>query len=69
MSDPRKSRFSRRELLLAVPASGIAAAAGLTSIGSPATQVASRRDKRRPQYQADSAEIQTYYRVNRYPGK
>ena len=28
-----------------------------------------RRDKRRPQYQANSPEVQAFYRVNRYPAK
>jgi hypothetical protein len=41
----------------------------MTSIGSPASEAVVRRDKRKPQYQANSPEIQTFYRVNRYPGK
>jgi len=57
----------RRDLLLAVTASGAAAAMGAASI--PATPTARPRDKRKPQYQANSAEVQTFYRVNRYPAK
>ena len=35
----------------------------------PATKVPSDRGKRKAQYQGNSQEIQTFYRVNRYPKK
>ena len=35
----------------------------------PSVKAAARRDKRKAQYQANSPEIQTFYRVNRYPAK
>jgi hypothetical protein len=57
----------RRDLLLAVTASGAAAAIGAAPI--PSTRAVRARDKRKAQYQADSAEVQTFYRVNRYPAK
>jgi hypothetical protein len=69
MDQPRNIMLRRRDLLLAVSASGVAAAASVTSIGSVRSDARLRRDKRRPQYQASSAEVQTFYRVNRYPGK
>jgi hypothetical protein len=69
MDQPRNLMLRRRDLLLAVSASGVAAAAGATSIGSTRSDALLRRDKRKPQYQANSPEIQTFYRVNRYPGK
>jgi hypothetical protein len=69
MDQPRNTTLRRRDLLLAVSASGVAAAASVTSIGSVRSDAPLRRDKRRPQYQARSAEVQTFYRVNRYPGK
>jgi hypothetical protein len=59
--------IGRRELLLAVTASGAAAAIGAASI--PSTRAVRARDKRKAQYQANSAEVQTFYRVNRYPAK
>jgi hypothetical protein len=68
MDEPR-TKIRRRDLLLAVSVSGVAAAAGVTAIGSTRSDAAIRRDKRRPQYQANSPEVQTYYRVNRYPGR
>ena len=67
MDKQRKTLIRRRDLLLAVTVSGAAAAAiGATSTRTPAEL---RRDKRRPQYQANSPEVQTFYRVNRYPVK
>jgi hypothetical protein len=67
MDEPRNTMIRRRDLLLAV--SGVAGAAAMTAIGSARSDAVVRRDKRRPQYQANSPEVQTFYRVNRYPGK
>ena len=67
MDKQRKALIRRRDLLLAVTVSGAAAAAiGAASTPTPAEL---RRDKRKPQYQANSPEVQTFYRVNRYPVK
>jgi hypothetical protein len=64
--DERKSLIRRRDLLLAVSVSG-----GVVSMGTASSLTPSeiRRDKRKPQYQANSPEVQTFYRVNRYPVK
>jgi hypothetical protein len=69
MDEPRNAKIRRRDLLIGVSVSGIAAAASVTSIGATGSDTVVRRDKRKPQYQANSAEVQTFYRVNRYPGK
>jgi hypothetical protein len=66
MDERRKSMIRRRDLLLAATAAGTAAAFGAASV-APAAKP--RRDKRKPQYQADSPEVQTFYRVNKYPVK
>jgi hypothetical protein len=67
MDKQRKTLIRRRDLLLAVTVSGAAAAAiGTASSRTPAEL---RRDKLKPQYQANSPEVQTFYRVNRYPVK
>jgi hypothetical protein len=67
MDKQRKTLIRRRDLLLAVTVSGAAAAAiGTASTRTPAEL---RRDKLKPQYQANSPEVQTFYRVNRYPVK
>jgi hypothetical protein len=69
MDEPRNTKIRRRDLLLAVSVSGVAAAASMASIGSTRSENVVRRDKRKPQYQANSPEVQTFYRVNRYPGR
>jgi hypothetical protein len=69
MDEPRNPKIRRRDLLLAVSVSGVAAVASVASIGSTRSDAVVRRDKRKPQYQANSPEVQTFYRVNRYPGK
>ena len=66
MNEPRNAMIRRRDLLLAV--SGVAAVASVASIGATRSDTAVKRDKRKPQYQANSPEVQTFYRVNRYPG-
>jgi len=73
MNERRNTIIRRRDVLLVVTASAVAAAAGAgagaASTPSARTDRAVRRDKRRPQYQANSPEVQDFYRVNRYPGK
>jgi hypothetical protein len=56
----------RRKFLGVVIGGGAAAAAPL----SPAmADTGSDADKRKALYQADAPEVQTFYRVNRYPPK
>jgi hypothetical protein len=55
----------RRDLLRAV---AIGAAVATTGGCAPA-DAAEFPDKRKARYQADSPEVQTFYRVNRYPAK
>jgi hypothetical protein len=67
MDERRKTKIRRRDVLIGVTASGVAAVMGTAAI--PSAKAAPRRDKRKAQYQANSSEIQTFYRVNRYPAK
>ena len=67
MDERRKSMISRRDLLLAATVTGTAAVLGAAS-ATPAP-AKPRRDKRKPQYQANSPEVQAFYRVNKYPMK
>jgi hypothetical protein len=72
MHEPRKVTIRRRNLLLAVVAAGAAAGGAAAALGAasvPPADAVRRRDKRKPQYRADSPEVQTFYRVNRYPAK
>jgi hypothetical protein len=66
MDERRKTLIRRRDLLLGVTVAGAIATVGGASGETPTE---TRRDKRRPQYQANSPEVQTFYRVNRYPVK
>ena len=67
MDERRKTKIRRRDVLIAVTATGVAAAVGAKAGSSP--DAAGKRNKRRAQYQPNSPEIQTFYRVNRYPAK
>jgi hypothetical protein len=69
MDEWRKTMIPRRDLLRAVTLFGIATAADTTAVVSAEVSPVARRDKRRAQYQANSAEVQAFYRVNRYPAK
>lgn len=61
------TKIRRRDLFRVAAATGVAALA--ESRAASANEKSPQRDKRRPQYQADSAEVQAFYRVNRYPTK
>ncbi len=66
------STIRRRDVFLAVTSAGVAATMGnvvSSTASAESAQLVARRDKRRPQYQPNSAEVQTFYRVNRYPAK
>ena len=54
MDEQRKTLIRRRDLLLAVTVSGAVVAMG-TASGSTLAEL--RRDKRKPQYQANSPEV------------
>jgi len=58
----------RRRLLRAVVTGAMAAAAARIVGGeADAAEPTTRDEKRRARYQADSAEVQDFYRVNGYP--
>jgi hypothetical protein len=66
MDRSTRSSIGRRDLLR-VLAIGTASAAA-TGVAPPATADTETPDeKRKTRYQADSPEVQTFYRVNRYP--
>jgi anaerobic selenocysteine-containing dehydrogenase len=64
------SQIRRRDLLRGVATASVTTTlgAGCSKPGSAAQDTANG-DKRRPQYQPNSAEVQTFYSVNRYPAK
>jgi hypothetical protein len=65
VNDRPKPKIGRRDLLRVL---AVGAAAATTSACSPA-DAEDFPDKRKARYQADSPEVQTFYRVNRYPEK
>jgi nitrous oxide reductase len=70
MSNQQKSRVGRREFLRAIGAGATAVVAGADALSGPARADTETNDeKRKARYKPDSAHIQTYYRVNRYPAK
>lgn len=57
----------RRDLLrVALAGAGVTAASALLPGQAPAKPV-DMKDKRRARYQANSAEVRNFYRVNSYP--
>jgi hypothetical protein len=61
-------KIPRRDLLrLTIAGSGVVAVGALVSPPAPAQSV-DMKDKRRARYQANSAEVRDFYRVNSYPG-
>lgn len=59
------AKIARRDLLRVL---AVGAAAASTSACASA-EAAEFPDKRKARYQADSADVQSFYRVNRYPAK
>ena len=65
MNDGSNSKIARRDVLRAlVLGTAAASTSSYTAVGAERFP-----DKRKARYQADSPEIQTFYRVNRYPAK
>jgi hypothetical protein len=69
MDDRLNPNICRRDLLrvLAAGAGVVAVNAAPAATATPETKDAAK--KRRARYQANSPEVQTFYRVNRYPAK
>jgi len=62
------NRNIRRRDLLRVVIAGVGATAASTLLPEPASaKPVDMKDKRRARYQANSAEVQDFYRVNSYP--
>jgi hypothetical protein len=69
MKERLKSLIHRRELFRAAIA-GVATAATSALIPEPAdAESVDLKEKRRARYQANSPEVQDFYRVNSYPAR
>jgi hypothetical protein len=67
MSKHLQATIGRRDMLRALTAGAIAATAVAAPVSPTQAEAKSTTDKGRARYQANSAEVQTFYRVNRYP--
>jgi nitrous oxide reductase len=68
MKQQDKSKLGRRDFLRALGAgAGVAVTAGAPLMEEAKADTESNDVKRKARYQANSPEVQTYYRVNRYP--
>jgi hypothetical protein len=68
MTTKDRATVGRRDFLR-VAGVGAAAAAATPLATAARADSESNDEKRKARYQANSAEVQTYYRVNRYPAK
>ena len=60
--------IGRRDVLRGLTIGTIAAAATGTPLAQAKADTENATEKRKARYQASSPEVQTFYRVNRYPG-
>jgi hypothetical protein len=59
--------IGRRDILRGFAITSVAVAASATQPLPAAADTESAAEKRKARYQPDSPEVQTFYRVNRYP--
>jgi len=65
-----EKQVGRRDFLRALGVgAGVAATASEPLVQKAAADGESNEEKRKARYQADSPEVQDFYRVNRYPAK
>ena len=64
--DP-KANLARRSFLRALGAGAGVAMAPAALVSEAKADSENNDEKRKARYKADSAEVKTYYRVNRYP--
>ena len=67
MNDRLDRQIGRRDLLLVLTVGAAAASAAPVAVAAP--QAANTAKPSKARYQANSPEVQTFYRVNRYPAK
>ncbi len=68
MKSEPKTKLGRRDFLRALGAGAGVAVTTAAPLSTPAAADSENSDeKRKARYKADSASVQTYYRVNRYP--
>ena len=63
----KKSKVGRRDFLRAMGAGAGLAVTAAAPLATEAVAAESGADKKKALYQANSADVQAYYRTNRYP--
>ncbi len=61
--------IGRRGVIRALTGMAVVTAAGAVPSAPAAGDTETDREKRKARYQPDSPEVQTFYRVNRYPAR
>lgn len=67
MKQQDKAKLGRRDFLRAVGAGAGLAVTAAAPLATEAAAAESDADKKKTRYKADSANVQTFYKVNRYP--
>ena len=67
MKEHDKSKVGRRDFLRAVGAGAGLAVTAAAPLATNAAASESDADKKKARYQANSTDVQTFYKVNRYP--
>jgi len=67
MGDRHKATIGRRQLLRAGMLGIVATATSALESGRVAADTETNDEKRKARFQANSPEVQNFYRVNRYP--
>jgi sugar (pentulose or hexulose) kinase len=65
----KRQSVRRRDVLRVLGVAAGAAVAGSSTLVEPAAAQVSNDEKRKARYQPNSADVQNFYRVNRYPTK
>ena len=70
MTNRVNPKVARRDVLRVLALGGVAAAATAAPLAPAAAgDSVTDREKRKARYQANSSDVQNFYRVNRYPTK
>ena len=64
-----EKKIARRDVLRVLGVGGVAATTSGALVQEATAQAESNDEKRKARYQPNSADVQAFYRVNRYPAK
>jgi len=67
MKEQDKAKLGRRDFLRAMGAGAGVAVTAAAPLATPAAAAESDADKKKARYQANSTDVQSYYKSNRYP--